>query len=127
MNDPGSTSRPLRNIALHRRDVLHHLLRLTAGGSLLAGWPAGALAETPYPTRPVHVLLGFSAGGSSDIIGRLLCQWISERMGKAFVFDDHPGAASNIATEIVSREPPDGYSLLWCTSANAINATLYQI
>ena len=71
------------------------------------------------------MLLGFAAGGSSDVIGRMTCQWLSEHLGKSFVFDNRPGAASNLATELVAREPPDGYTLLWCTSANAINATLY--
>jgi len=72
------------------------------------------------------MLLGFAAGGTSDVIGRMICQWLSEHLGKAFVFDNKTGAASNIATEIVAKEAPDGYSLLWCTSANANNATLYQ-
>jgi tripartite-type tricarboxylate transporter receptor subunit TctC len=74
----------------------------------------------------VHVLLGFAAGGSSSVIGQMMCQWVSEHLGRPFVFDNKPGAGSNIATEIVAKEAPDGYSLLWCTSANAINATLYQ-
>ena len=111
-----------RNMTARRRDVLQ--LGLAAGA--LAALPAAARAQAAYPARPVHVLLGFAAGGSSDVIGRLVCQWLSEHMGKAFVFDNKPGAASNIATEIVAKEAPDGYSLLWCTSANAINATLYQ-
>ena len=105
-----------------RRDVL----KLAAGAGALVASSGGALAQAPYPSRPVHVLLGFAAGGSSDVIGRLMCQWLSEKLGKPFVFDNRPGAGSNIATEFVARELPDGYSLLWCTSANAINATLYQ-
>lgn len=70
------------------------------------------------------MLLGFSAGGSSDEIGRLICQRLSEKLGQPFIFDNRPGAGSNIAIEIVAREASDGYSLLWCTSANAINTTL---
>lgn len=108
--------------ALRRRDFL----RLAAGAGLLAGAAGTALAQTAYPARPVHVLLGFAAGGSSDVIGRLVCQHLSERLGRPFIFDNRPGAASNIATEFVAMEPADGYTLLWCTSANAINATLYQ-
>ncbi len=92
----------------------------------MAASPGALRAETAYPSRPVHMLLGFSAGGSSDVIGRLVCQYLSERLRRPFVFDDKPGAGSNIATEIIAKEAPDGYSLLWCTSANAINATLYQ-
>ena len=105
-----------------RRDVL----KIAAGAGALAASAGTALAQSPYPSRPVHVLLGFAAGGSSDVIGRLISQWLSEKLGAVFVFDDHPGAGSNIATEIVAKEAPDGYSLLWCTSANAINATLYE-
>jgi tripartite-type tricarboxylate transporter receptor subunit TctC len=112
----------VRHMAPRRRDVLQ--LGLAAGA--MAASPAALRAETAYPSRAVHMLLGFSAGGSSDVIGRLVCQYLSERLGRPFVFDDKPGAGSNIATEIVAKEAPDGYALLWCTSANAINATLYQ-
>ena len=107
---------------IHRR----HLLQLALGAGTLTAMPAVAWAQTAYPSRPVHVLLGFAAGGSSDVIGRMTCQWLSERLERAFIFDNRPGAASNVATELVARESPDGYSLLWCTSANAINATLYD-
>jgi tripartite-type tricarboxylate transporter receptor subunit TctC len=103
-----------------------HLLKLTSGAGALAASLAVARAQTPYPSRPVHVLLGFAAGGASDVIGRLMSQWLSEKLGQPFVFDNRPGAASNIATELVAKEAPDAYSLLWCTSANANNATLYQ-
>src|SRR5580700_9074606 len=103
-----------------------HLLKLTSGAGAFAASLAAARAQTPYPSRPVHVLLGFAAGGASDVIGRLMSQWLSEKLGQPFVFDNRPGAASNIAAELVAKEAPDGYSLLWCTSANAINVTLYQ-
>ncbi len=105
-----------------RREVL----RIAAGVSAIALSPALARAQNAYPSRPVHVVLGFAAGGSSDIIGRFVCQWLGQRFGRPFVFDNRPGAGSNIAAEMVSREPADGYTLLWCTSANAINATLYE-
>jgi tripartite-type tricarboxylate transporter receptor subunit TctC len=104
---------------LSRRSFLH----LAAGGAL-ATLPRGAKAQA-YPARPVHIVLGFPAGGSSDVIGRLMAQWLSERLGQPFVFDNRPGAGSNIGTETVARASPDGYTLLWATSANAINATLY--
>jgi tripartite-type tricarboxylate transporter receptor subunit TctC len=103
-----------------------HVLNLASGAGAFAASLAAARAQTPYPSRPVHVLLGFAAGGASDVIGRLMSQWLSEKLGQPFVFDNRPGAASNIATELVAKEAPDGYSLLWCTSANANNATLYQ-
>jgi tripartite-type tricarboxylate transporter receptor subunit TctC len=74
----------------------------------------------------VHIVLGFPPGGSSDVIGRLMAQWLSERLGQPFVFENRPGAGSNIGTEYVARAAPDGHTLLWATSANAINATLYN-
>ena len=123
MNNGGSKGTDSsRNLMPRRRDVL----QLSLGASALAVLPGAAHAQAAYPSRPVHVLLGFAAGGSSDVIGRMVCQWLSEHLGKAFVFDNKTGAASNIATEIVAKEAPDGYSLLWCTSANASNATLYE-
>ena len=121
-SDGSKVSAIFHSSAPRRRDVLQFGL----GAGALATLPGAARAQAGYPSRPVHVLLGFAAGGSSDVIGRMVCQWLSEHLGKAFVFDNKTGAASNIATEIVAKEAPDGYSLLWCTSANASNATLYQ-
>ena len=95
-----------------------------AAGAGLAALPRSATAQA-YPSRPVHIVLGFPPGGSSDVIGRLMAQWLSERLGQPFIFDNRPGAGSNIGTELVARASPDGYTLLWATSANAINATLY--
>jgi tripartite-type tricarboxylate transporter receptor subunit TctC len=105
---------------LSRRSFLH----LATGAAALPALPRIAKTQ-PYPSRPVHIILGFPPGGSSDVIGRLMAQWLSERLGQPFVFDNRPGAGSNIGTEMVARAPPDGYTLLWATSANAINATLY--
>ena len=79
-----------------------------------------------YPTRPVRIIVGFAAGGATDIVARLMGQWLSERLGQQFVIENRPGAGSNIATEAVVRAPPDGYTLLLVASANAINATLYD-
>jgi tripartite-type tricarboxylate transporter receptor subunit TctC len=106
---------------LSRRSFLH----LAMGAAALPALPRIARAQ-PYPSRPVHIVLGFPPGGSSDVIGRLMAQWLSERLGQPFVFDNRPGAGSNIGTEMVARASPDGYTLLWATSANAINATLYR-
>jgi tripartite-type tricarboxylate transporter receptor subunit TctC len=72
------------------------------------------------------MILGFPAGGSSDVIGRLMAQWLSQRLGQPFVFDNRPGAGSNIGTEFVAKSAPDGYTMLMSTPANAINATLYD-
>jgi tripartite-type tricarboxylate transporter receptor subunit TctC len=79
-----------------------------------------------YPTRPVHLLVGFAAGGPLDTSARLIGQWLSERLGQPFVIENRPGAGSNLATEIVARAPPDGYTLLEASAANAWNAALYD-
>ena len=70
-------------------------------------------------------MVGFAAGGSADIVGRLIGQWLAERTGQSFVIENRPGAGTNIATEAVVKAAPDGYTLLLITAANAINATLY--
>jgi tripartite-type tricarboxylate transporter receptor subunit TctC len=79
-----------------------------------------------YPARPVRLIVGVVAGGGSDLIARLIGQWLSEHFGQQFVIENRPGASTNMATEAVVNEAPDGYTLLLVESANAINATLYQ-
>jgi tripartite-type tricarboxylate transporter receptor subunit TctC len=79
-----------------------------------------------YPARPVRLTVQTPAGGSPDIIARVISQWLSERLGQQFVVDNRPGASGNIGTEAVVRSPADGYSLLLSMSANAINATLFD-
>ena len=78
-----------------------------------------------YPTRPVRFVVGFPAGGPNDILGRLMAQWLSERLGQPFVVENRPGASGNIGTEAVVRAPADGYTLLLVGPANAISASLY--
>jgi tripartite-type tricarboxylate transporter receptor subunit TctC len=94
-----------------------------AAAAFVAPWVARAEA---YPTRPVHVVVGFSAGGGVDTIARLTGQWLSERFGQQFIIVNRPGAGSNIAAESVVKAIPDGYTLLQLNVANAINATLYE-
>src|SRR5262249_13513547 len=80
-----------------------------------------------YPTRQLHVLEGFGAGGAVDIVARLIAQSLSERLGQSFVIENRSGATGNIATEAVVRASPDGYTLLLATSSNAINATMFSL
>jgi tripartite-type tricarboxylate transporter receptor subunit TctC len=79
-----------------------------------------------YPTKPVRWIVGYAPAGATDILARLLGQWLSERLGQQFVVENRPGAASNLATEMVVNAPPDGHTLLLINPANAINATLYD-
>jgi tripartite-type tricarboxylate transporter receptor subunit TctC len=94
-----------------------------AGAAIAA--PSLAWSET-YPVRPVHMVVGFAAGGGADIVARLIGQALSEKLGQQIVVDNRPGAATNIATEVVARAAPDGYTLLLANSPNSINATLYD-
>ena len=99
--------------------------RLAAGAAALPAMSRSAWAQS-YPTRPVRILVGQAAGSGSDLVARLIGQFLSERLGQPFVIENRPGAAGNIATEVVVRSPPDGYTLLLANSSNAINATLYD-
>ena len=106
---------------LPRRKFLH----LAAGAGALPAISRIASADT-FPSRPVHIIVGFPPGSLSDTIARLIGQWLSGRLGQQFVIENRPGAASNLAAETVVRAPADGYTLLLVTSVNAINATLYD-
>jgi tripartite-type tricarboxylate transporter receptor subunit TctC len=101
-------------------------VRAAAGAAAaLAAGSRIARAED-YPTRPVHIAVGFPPGTSSDITARLIAQWLSERLGQQFFVENRPGAGTNIATESVAHAAPDGYALLWITQSSAINQTLYH-
>ena len=100
-------------------------LRLAAGAAALPAVSRVGVA-LDYPTRPVHIVVGFPASSNPDIIARVIAQPLSERLGQQFIVDDRPGAASNIGTEVVVRAPADGYTLLAVVSTNTINATLYD-
>jgi tripartite-type tricarboxylate transporter receptor subunit TctC len=108
-------------VKLPRRQFLH----LAAGAAALPAAARSARAQS-YPSRPVRLVVGWPAGGPTDIAARLLGQWLSERLGQEFIIENRAGATGNIGTEAVVRAPPDGYTLLMAVSANAINATLYQ-
>src|SRR3954469_20207893 len=105
----------------HRRQVLH----LAAGAAALPAVSQFARAQA-YPSRPVRIVVPFAAGGATDIIARLVGQWLSARLGQPFVIENRPGTGSNIGTEVVVNAPPDGYTLLLVGASSAINATLYE-
>jgi tripartite-type tricarboxylate transporter receptor subunit TctC len=100
-------------------------LRLAAGA--VAAPAASRLAwAQAYPSRPVRIIVGFTAGSGPDIVARLIAQWLSERLDQQVIVENRPGGASNIATEAVIRAAPDGYTLLLATSGNAVNPALYD-
>jgi len=84
-----------------------------------------AIADT-YPVRPVRLIVASAAGGSPDIVARLVGQWLSERLGQPFIIENRPGAGGNLGTEVVVKAPSDGHTLLLTTATNALNATLYE-
>ena len=87
-----------------------HFLHLAAGAAALAAVPRIAAAQS-YPSRPVRLVVGFAAGGTQDVIARLLGQFLSQRLGQQIVIENRAGASSNIAAEAVAKAPPDGYTL----------------
>jgi len=105
----------------HRR----RFLNLAAGALALPAISRFTWAQT-YPARPVRIIVGFAAGGLTDIIARLIGQQLSDRLGRQFIVENRPGAGTNVATEAVANARPDGYTFLLATSSNAINATLYE-
>jgi tripartite-type tricarboxylate transporter receptor subunit TctC len=106
---------------LPRRRFLH----LAAGTAAFPVVSRIARAQT-YPTRPVHLIAPYAAGGPNDITARMIGQWLSDRLGQPFVIDNRTGAGGNIGTEAVVRAPADGYTLLLASSSNAVNTTLYD-
>src|SRR5204862_4796003 len=106
---------------LPRRTFLH----LAAGAAALPVVSRVAWAQN-YPSRPVRIIVGFAPGGATDLLARLMGQWLSERLGQQFVVENRPGAAGNIATEAVARAAPDGCTLLMIDPQPAINVTLFD-
>jgi len=107
-------------VPIRRRDLLQ-----AAGVAALALAPRLAAGES-YPARPVHIVVGFVPGTGNDITARLVGQWLSDRLGQQFIVENRPGAASNLAVEIVARAAPDGYTLLSIGPATTINTALYK-
>jgi tripartite-type tricarboxylate transporter receptor subunit TctC len=106
----------------HRRQFL----RLVSGAAALPAVSRIARAQA-YPTRPVRIVVGFAPGGTTDIVARLVAQWLSERLGQQFIVENRPGANASIATETVIRAAPDGYTLLMCVPEHALNPSLYKL
>ncbi len=100
-------------------------LQLTGGAAALPAVSRVAWAQS-YPTRPVRMIVGFPSGTAPDITGRLMSQWLSERLRQQFIVDNRPGSASSLAVELVATAPADGYTLLLALSSNAVNAALYS-
>ena len=100
-------------------------LQLAAGAAALPAVPRMARAQV-YPSRPVRIVVGFPAGGATDIQARLMGQWLSDRLGQQFIIENRSGASGNIGTEAVARAAPDGYTLLQIVTPHAINAALYS-
>ena len=99
-------------------------MHVAAGAAIIPATPRISWAQT-YPSRPARLFVGFFAGSLTDSVARLMGQWLSERLGQQFIVEDQPGAGTNLATEMVVRARPDGYTFLMASSSNAINATLY--
>jgi len=104
-----------------RRRFLH----LSLAAAVCASSSRFARAQT-YPTRPVQLVVPFAPAGTTDLLARLMGQWLSERLGQQFIIENRPGAGTNIATEAVVRAPSDGYTILLVGPPAAINATLYK-
>src|SRR5436305_608167 len=100
-------------------------LQLAAGAAAVPLAPRMARAQA-YPARPVRIVVGFSAGGATDIQARLMGQWLSDRLGQQFIIENRAGASGNIGTEAVAKAAPDGYTLLQIVTPHAINAALYS-
>jgi tripartite-type tricarboxylate transporter receptor subunit TctC len=111
----------MTNLRLSRHQFLH----LAAGAAALPTISRIARAQD-YPTRPVRIIVGYAPGGATDIVARLIGQWLSDKLRQSFLIDNRPGASGNIGTEAVVRARADGYTLLVATSTNAINTTLYD-
>src|SRR5580658_246340 len=108
-------------VKFHRRTFVH----LAAGAVALPALSRIARAEV-YPSRPARIVVGFTAGGATDIQARLMGDWLSQRLGQQFIVENKPGASGNIGTETVAKAPADGYTLLQVVTPHVINAALYS-
>ncbi|MGE5163166.1 MAG: Bug family tripartite tricarboxylate transporter substrate binding protein [Sphingobacteriales bacterium] len=109
---------------------MQRLFAFIFGAALMASGlayvPVADAAGLDYPTRPPHIIVGYPAGGSTDIVARLIGDWLGKRLGQQFIVENRPGAGNNLATEAVAKAAPDGYTLILVNPANTINASLYK-
>jgi tripartite-type tricarboxylate transporter receptor subunit TctC len=105
---------------------LSRRLALTAVALGLTAFAVPSASAADYPSRPVHWLVGYPPGGTTDILARIMGQYLSEKLGQQFLIENKPGAGNNIATDQVAKAPPDGYTVLLVNPANGINVTLYE-
>jgi tripartite-type tricarboxylate transporter receptor subunit TctC len=108
---------------MFNRRALLHVAAWAGAGALGSGWRSVAQAQARYPSRPVRWVVPYAAGGTTDVLSRLVCQYLAEHLGQPFLVESKPGAGSNIGTQAVIASPPDGYTLLLTSTANAINAS----
>ena len=106
--------------------ILGFISRAWLAVACLAFLPAGNANAVDYPTRSPHIIVGYPAGGTTDILARLFGDWLGKRLGQQFIVENRPGAGNNLATEAVVKSAPDGYTLLLVNPANAVNASLYK-
>jgi len=102
------------------------MVRLAVLLAALLGALAGPAQAADYPTRPVKFVVPYPPAGTTDVLARIVAQWLSEHMGQSFVVENKPGAGNNLGVDYVVNSPPDGYTMLLVNPANGINATLYK-
>jgi tripartite-type tricarboxylate transporter receptor subunit TctC len=109
---------------MHR--ILAFVSRAALGAACLTLMLPGQAGAADYPARQPHIIVGYPAGGSTDILARIFGDWLGKRLGQQFIVENRPGAGNNLATEAVVKSPPDGYGIILVNPANAINASLYK-